>query len=77
MRDVAAFGFRTEWLKSRGSHFLLTIARLRPGVSLERAAVTWIHRKQARVAVSGYQHGQGIKLTPVPEQLVQDVRPAY
>jgi len=69
--------FEPGWVKSRGSHFLLAIARLRPGVSLERARGDMdVIASRLASQYPDTNTGQGIQLTPVPEQLVQDVRPA-
>jgi putative ABC transport system permease protein len=65
------------WMKERGSHNLTVLGRLNPGISLPRA------RQEMSAIAKGIagQHpdtnsGWGVKLTPIAEQLVRNVRPA-
>jgi putative ABC transport system permease protein len=62
---------------SRGNHFLLTLGRLKPGVSLEQAReqmVTIARRLEQQYPDN--QAGRSVKLIPLQEEVVQNVRPA-
>jgi putative ABC transport system permease protein len=66
-----------DWMKQRGSHNLIVLGRLKPGSSLSQA------RQEMSAIAQGIagQHpdtnsGWGVKLTPIAEQLVRNVRPA-
>src|SRR6266851_2420737 len=66
-----------DWMKQRGAHNLIVLGRLKPGSSLSRA------RQEMSAIAQGIagQHpdtnsGWGVKLTPIAEQLVRNVRPA-
>lgn len=65
------------WMKDRGSHNLTVLGRLNPGISLAQA------RQEMSAIAQGIagQHpdtntGWGVKLTPIAEQLVRNIRPA-
>jgi predicted permease len=61
----------------RGNHFLLTLGRLKPHVSLEQAReqmVTIARRLEQQYPDN--QAGRSVKLIPLQEELVQNVRPA-
>ena len=63
--------------ESRGNHFLRTVGRLRPDVSVS-SAQQQMSTIAARIAAAhpDAQAGRGIRLVPLHEQLVQGARPA-
>lgn len=61
----------------RGVHWLTAIARLKPGISLERAQAE-MDTIASRLAKEhpDTNEGQGIKLVPITDEIVGNVRPA-
>ncbi|HEX8144775.1 MAG TPA: ABC transporter permease [Pyrinomonadaceae bacterium] len=69
--------FTDEELANRGTHNLAVIARLRPGATIAhaRSEMTSIAAHLAE-QYPKYSKGIGVKLVPLHEQVVGDVRPA-
>jgi len=62
---------------NRGNHFLLTLGRLKPGVTLDQAReqlVTIARRLEQQYPDS--QATRSVRLIPLQEEMVQNVRPA-
>lgn len=66
-----------DQLTNRDNHWLLTLGRLKPGVTLEQAqaGMTTIARRIEQ-QYPEIQTGRGIQLVPLQEELVQFARPA-
>lgn len=62
---------------SRGSHYLLAVARLKPGVSLEqaRAGMNLVTGNLIHQYPLNYQNDFGATLTPMRDEIFGDVRP--
>src|SRR6185312_8153105 len=62
---------------NRGNHFLLCLGRLKPGVTLEQARdqMTTIAGR-LRDQYKDFQASRGVRLIPLQEEVVQNVRPA-
>ena len=62
---------------NRGSHYLSAVGRLKPGVTVEQAQAQMdsIARRLEK-QYPGSNTGRGVKLIPLQEQLVQNIRPA-
>jgi putative ABC transport system permease protein len=64
----------TDWRKS--GRFLRSVARLKPGVSLQQAqAELDTIGKQLEIAYPDFNKGWGVNLVPMHEQIVGDIRP--
>ncbi|HXG66503.1 MAG TPA: ABC transporter permease, partial [Blastocatellia bacterium] len=62
---------------NRGSHWLATIGRLKPGVTVEQAQEQMsIIGRRLEEQYPNEQTGRNIKLTPLQEGMVQNIRPA-
>jgi putative ABC transport system permease protein len=62
---------------ARGSHSLLTLGRLKPGVSLEQAREQMVMiASRLEQQYQDSQAGRSVRLIPLQEELVQNVRPA-
>ena len=63
-------------MNTRGNHYLSVVARLKPGVTIERAAVEMSAVAKQIERQFPENKGLGAKVVAVREQLVGDVRPA-
>jgi putative ABC transport system permease protein len=62
---------------SRGNHWLFSLGRLKPGVTLEQARENMAAiAKRLEEQYNDNQAGRGVRLIPLQEEVVQNVRPA-
>ena len=74
---VIPFVFPPSWKNQRDNHQLRVIARLRPGVPIERAnAEINAIAQRSKSIYPAWKQDWGVTVTPLQEQLVQEIKPA-